>query len=149
MANFVDLTGSASDNSTGGCLVDLYDDSSDEEELKKLFDPSYPSIKAPVIVDIVDLTHGSVSSTEYSSDDDSSLGMGNAYGEFSPLFDMKISIAKYGYLDFNGIDSKSLAEDSWYLEQFNRGMCPALFSKVDNYGTTFTQRIPQSVTFQR
>ena len=80
MANFVDLTGETFNNSTALHPVDLCDDSTDEGDLDTLFNPLAP---LPNQVrnneEVVDLTLGSTSSSEYSTDDDSSLGMENSH----------------------------------------------------------------------
>ena len=149
MANFVDLTEPEVVRLTFRQVIDLCSDSSidssDVEELQLLSNRLVPVDFGKAISHDVD--NCDTSSTD--PDDDSSLGIGrgfgDAYGEFWPLHELKISIAPHGYLDFNGIESKSLSADSWYLEKFERFN---VFSPV----TTRNQRIcdiPTSVAFER
>ena len=86
--------------------------SSEDEDLELLLDKNVPLSRyldrKTVVID------GDDFSTTY---DDSSLGAGNCYREFSPLFDMKKSIAPCGYIDYDGVDSISLSEDSFVVER--------------------------------
>ena len=85
--------------------------SSDDEDLAILCDPfaSFSSTKVRQSEEN--------SSMEFTySDDDSSIGIGNSYGDFYPLYELKKSIAPFGYEDFHGNDD-CLSQDSWYLDR--------------------------------
>ena len=152
MDNFVDLTGPDPVVLTASETIDLCSSSSEEDDLVLICNPFIPAtlpLSSNKDVENND-TESDESSTEF--DDDSSLGMGNAYGEFSPLYDMKVSIARYGYLEFDGFESKSLSADSWYLEKLDRGKFLLHgFEKVP-HGLPYTKPtvpIPSVVQIQR
>ena len=84
------------------------------EDLTALFDKTVPLPTNEVV--IIDSNDGAEESSADDSDD-SSLGMGNSYGFFSPLYDMKKSIARHGYIDYRCEGSNdSLSCDSWYVD---------------------------------
>ena len=94
--------------------IDLLSQSSDED-LTALFDKLVPLPPNDVVV--IDSSDGA----EESSDDSSigiGRGIGDCYGEFWPLFDLKRSIAPFGYIDYRdeGNDD-ALSCDSWYLDR--------------------------------
>ena len=94
-------------------VIDLLSDSSvdslDDEELSILFNKFEPLPKDDANLRLSD-------DGAETSDDDSSIGIGNSYGDFWPLFDLKRSIAPLGYIDYKGSDD-TLSCDSWYLDR--------------------------------
>lgn len=88
--------------------ISLLSSSSSEDELSILLDPLAPVLKE--------------SSSESEFDDDSSIGIGNSYGEFYPLYDLKKSIARFGYIDYLSTEPDckpthdDLSCDSWYID---------------------------------
>ena len=144
MDNFVNLTGPDLVDLTSDEVVDLCSSSSEEEDLDLVCNPLIPvTSPLPFTSEVEKRDTGS---------DDSSLGMGNAYGEFSPLYDMKVSIARYGYLEFDGFESKSLSADSWYIEKLDRGKFLLHgFEKIPHVSPDIQRvdPIPAIVEFQR
>ena len=112
MAEFViDLTAPDPPNVDPPEIIDLLSDSSDDN-LSILFNKFVPLLKNEANFKIDD-------DGAETSDDDSSIGVGrgigDCYGEFWPLFDLKRSIAPLGYIDYQGNDD-TLSCDSWYLD---------------------------------
>ena len=111
LPSFVDLTEPETIDLTAPDTIEILSSDS-EEELEALFNPLAPLPQQNATESLVCASDNSDTS------DDSSLGMGNAYGDFSPLFDMKKSIAPLGYIDYMSTvtDVDSLSCDSWFVD---------------------------------
>ena len=118
-------------------------DSSDDEELTILCNPMAP---LPTLSGISQATLEIDTSGTEDFDDDSSLGMGNAYGEFAPLYDLKISIAPHGYIDYYG-DGESLSHDEWVQERSYRSVRPLsrlIHGKISGAQANFLESVETS-----
>ena len=90
--------------------VDLCSTDSSEDDLETIlprFEQRLVSKLRPIVIDVDDDT---------SSSAESSLGVGNSYGDFAPLFDFKKSVAPCGYIEFDG-NEDNLSVDTWHNDR--------------------------------